>query len=94
MDDREVTEAEALIGDEADAFMRSELGRTLLGIAEQDAAEAMEHLKRISPSETDKIREYQNTIWLAERFKGWLVELFDRGEQAIKILQHEDEVHE
>lgn len=94
MDDEETMAAEALIGADAEAFMNSELGRTILGIAEQEAKAATEDLKRIAVSETDKIRELQNIIWRAETFKQWLLELIDQGTHAVDILRHEAETYE
>lgn len=96
MDENEesVLAAEALIGDDAEAFIRSELGRTILGIAKQEAQSAMEQLKSASAADQDKIRALQNEIWRAEQFEDWLLELIDRGAQAIKIVQHEADTHE
>lgn len=86
--------AEALIGDEADAFMRSDLGRMLVGMAEQEGMAALDELKSVKITETDRIQELQNIVWRSEKFAGWLRELVSRGEQAIQTLQHEEADHE
>ena len=87
MDEDRTLAAEALIGDDSEAFMRSELGRTVLGIAELEAQDAIQELK--SASDLVHIRELQNRIWRAESFGSWLTELIDRGSQAIQAIQHE-----
>lgn len=86
--------AEALIGDEAEAFMNSELGRVVLGIAEQEAKVALEDLKSASVNDQERIRALQNTIWRCESFKQWLSELIDQGQQALEALRHDEDANE
>lgn len=80
--------AEAMLGKDAEEFIKSEIGRFLTGCAEQEVVEAMEYLKKVHPWRTRRIKELQNQIWRAESFKSWLAELVIRGKQA---LQHLDE---
>ena len=90
-EERETMVAEALIGDDAEAFFRSDLGKTIIGLAKQEADLAYAALKTTNPTDQDKIRELQNAIWRSERFEQWLGELISNGEQSLKILQYEDE---
>lgn len=83
--------AEAILGKDAEDFLASDVGRFLIGRAEQEVAEAMDELKRCHPWRTRKLRELQNRIWRAESVQGWLGELIIRGRQALSQLeQHED----
>jgi hypothetical protein len=79
--------AASILGKDAEQFLRSDLGRTLIGMAEQDAEEATESLKRVWPWRQRKIQQLQNQIWRAESFKGWLRELVIQGEQALQQLE-------
>lgn len=83
-------EAEILIGDDAEKFITSELGRTMIGIAENKKAEAQEKLARVSPWRRRRIAELQNEIWRAESFAAWLGELFVQGKQALQQLKEEE----
>jgi hypothetical protein len=85
--------AEAIIGDEADKFLRSDLGKAMLGIAEQEAMAATEELKKADPSKAESIRDLQNKIWRAEGFADWLRSLAHAGEIALKTMEI-DEAHE
>ena len=81
--------AEAEIGDQAKIFMDSELGRTLLGIAEQESETARRALGRVDPDNKKEIVRLQNEIALGERFPQWLNELFEKGNNALEIYRHE-----
>ena len=86
--------AEAEIGEEARVFLESDLGKCVLGMAEQEVLLAREMLEQVNPEDTKSIRELQNTIWKAKSFKNWLFELMDRGDAALKIYiqeKHEQE---
>lgn len=83
--------ASAAIGKDAEQFMKSELGRTLIGMARQDAAEAMEKLKTVWSWRTRRIRELQNQITQAERFEHYLIELAVRGQQSMQALEDPEE---
>lgn len=89
MTDEESLVAEALLGDEAKKFLTGELGRFLLGCAEQDAKLAASGLEDVDPSDQKKIRDLQNRVWRARSFEGWLNELVQRGEDAIKVYQQQ-----
>jgi len=75
--------AQGSIGADADDFMKSELGRTMVGLARVEAKVAMDALKAVDAEDVKGIRKLQNEIWLAERFEGWLVQLIMRGRQAL-----------
>ena len=83
--------AEALIGDEAEKFVQSELGRTILGMAKQEVEVAALDLKDCDLKDDKKLREIQNRIWRATQFEAWLVELISKGQEAMQTLAAQQE---
>lgn len=81
--------AEAMIGRDAEEFIRSDIGRYIIGCAEQEAQDALDQLKRVYPWRRRKITELQNKIWRAESIQSWLAELVIKGQQAIQQLDEE-----
>lgn len=79
--------AEAMLGKDAEEFLGSDLGRYMLGRAQQDEQEALELLAKVSPWRRRRITELQNRIRLAQNFKGWLIELVQVGKQAMDQLE-------
>lgn len=79
--------ASAVLGRDAEEFLASELGRYLVGRAEQDAAEAMDQLKRVHPWRRRKIQELQNTIRRSDSVRAWLAGLVIDGRSAIAALE-------
>ena len=83
--------AEAEIGEEARAFLQSELGRCLVGMAQQDAEEAREALATVDPTDIPNIRRLQNQALLGRRFEQYLAELVQRGNNALAIFKQQRE---
>ena len=83
--------AEAEIGDEARRFVESDLGKTLLGMAEQDLKLAQEALEIVNPIDTAKIVLLQNQAKLARNFNSWLAELITKGETALNVWKQQQE---
>lgn len=81
--------AEAMMGRDAEDFINSDIGKYIIGCAEQEEQEAMEQLKRVYPWRRKKITELQNKIWRAESIQSWLAELVIKGKQAISQLDEE-----
>lgn len=80
--------AEALIGDEAKKFVESDLGKVILGLAEQQILEAHEALEDADPSDTKTIMRLQNKAAMGRQFKSWLYELINAGENALEVYKH------
>lgn len=74
--------AEAILGRDAEEFLGTELGRYLLGRAQQEVEEAQEELSIVSPWRRRRIRDLQNKVWRAKSVKGWLSELIANGKSA------------
>jgi len=74
---------QAEIGDEARKFIESELGKALLDRADQQLKSAQELLETVDPTKTEEIRALQNKAQIARNFGEWIVELIDRGDNAL-----------
>lgn len=77
--------AEAEIGEEARKFVESDLGKTIIGMAQQDARAAEEALGDVDPTDIKAIVSLQNKIKLCRLFEQWLAELISRGNDAINV---------
>jgi len=86
MDDELIAAAE--LGDEAKRFLESDLGKCLLGMAQQEVALAQEKLERVSPTDVEAIRALQNQAQLGRQFEAWLLELLDKGNNALEVFKH------
>ena len=83
--------AEADLGRQVKEFLQSDIGRYLMGCAQQEHQAAMEALKRTSPWRRRRITELQNQAWRAESFMSWLRELLIRGRTAEgALVERED----
>lgn len=78
--------AEAAIGRDAEDFLKTDIGRYIIGRCEQEIDEAQELLSKVSPWRRRRIQELQNKIYRAKSLKGWLVELVDSGKAAEAVL--------
>lgn len=78
------------LGFQAEAFLRSDIGRYLVSRAEAQIEEAVEVLKEADPEDPKAIRALQNTITVAESVQYWLADVIQQGENAQQQL-HEGE---
>lgn len=83
--------AEADLGRQAKEFLQSDIGRYLLGCAQQEHQAALDGLKKTSPWRRRRITELQNQAWRAESFMGWLRELVIKGRSAEGALTQGEE---
>ena len=81
--------AEAELGEESRNFLNGNLGKCILGIAEQQVRQAQIALGEVDPDDKKTIVSLQNEIKLGERFPSWLVELLKNGENAMSIYKQE-----
>lgn len=79
--------AEAELGERAREFLASELGRLMVGYADQDATDALTELVKISPTDTDGIRSLQTKAQMGQQFKMWLADTVTRGDNAIALFR-------
>ena len=83
--------AAAELGEEARRFLESDLGKCLLGMAQQEVALAQEALERVDPADTEAVRKLQNQAMLGRQFEQWLLELLDKGESALEVFKQQNE---
>lgn len=81
--------AEAMLGQDAEEFIQSDLGRYVLARAEEEEQAAQEILAKVSPWRRRRITQLQDQIWRARSFKSWLAELVFSGKQALQQLEEE-----
>ncbi len=74
------------LGEEAERFITSPLGKFMIERAEGEVEEAVEALKVIDPSEAGEIRILQNKIKTGEDFQYWLAEAVQAGANAIEAI--------
>ena len=87
MNDLEQMSAEAEIGEEARKFLESDLGKCLCGMAKQEVDAAVLEFDQIDPGDIKKIRELQLRVKFGLSFQNWLVELFEKGNEAMQAFQ-------
>ena len=90
-DPQNVLLAQGAIGAEAEEFLRSDLGKTVLGLARQEAMTALSKLRTTLCWRSRKIRELQNVVWRAEAFEGWLKTLIAQGQQSLREYDRRQE---
>lgn len=73
------------MGEDARAFLESNLGRCLLGMAQQEILAAQQELECVDPTDTKKVCELQNKAWRSRQFEAWLRELVANGESAVAL---------
>ena len=81
--------AAAELGEESRKFLESDLGRCILGMAQQEVQAALEALEVTPANETEKIRELQFQARFGRRFEHWLHELLDEGESAMNVFKQQ-----
>lgn len=83
--------AEAALGRDAREFMDTDLGRYMVGCAQQDYAAAMAKLKTVAWWRRRKIVELQNEARWAESFMVYLRDLIIKGKAAELALEEREE---
>jgi len=83
--------AEITLGDEAKKFFNSDIGRFILGRATEEIDQALSEFKDIDPTDDKGIRNLQQKIAVAEKLPIWLNECIVEGEQAMAVIDQEEE---
>jgi len=86
----DLTVDRAKLGVEAEAFMRSTLGRYLLERAELDISQGYEKLFKVSPSDTTGNIEARMAIQVPMDFIKWIREVVESGKLAVDELHDEE----
>jgi hypothetical protein len=77
----------AVLGEQIESFLRSDVGKYLQARASRVYNSAVEDFKRVDPSDTNKVRQIQADMWKAEAFEGWLTQGIQEGLTSLGILQ-------
>lgn len=96
MDDTQILIATELLGDEAKAFVKSNIGKYLSGCAEQEVEEAKRELLALDPYSIHSLNELQAKIAsiqmrarVALLIDGYLTEVITKGTQASQQLDQQ-----
>ena len=84
--------AEAVLGRDVHDFLTSELGRYIIGCAEQEYRDAVLKLETVPAWRWRRVRELQNQMWRAKSLLAWLRDLLTAGASAEHVL--DDMEHE
>ena len=83
--------AAAELGEEARNFLKSDLGRLILGFAQQETDMAKEKLLTVDPQDTDAIRGLQRQADFAAKFEQWLLGIIQDGEQSMAAFKQQQQ---
>jgi hypothetical protein len=89
MDITDEVKAVVIIGDDAEEFLSTELGKVLLGMVKQEVDVAALEMKDVDLKDDKKLRDIQNRIWRATQFEAWLRELIHNGREALQAYQQQ-----
>ena len=80
--------AAAELGEEARMFIESDLGKVMLGLADQQVLAALDAMEDVDPTDTEAIRKLQNKAKMGRQFRAWLYELLDDGQNAMEVFKN------
>ena len=83
----EIENRTILLGDDAEEFFKSDLGRYVLESALEEINLAVTKLKTVSPWDTNAIIELQTKIRIAEAAPGWLNDAIRAGRERLELRQ-------
>jgi copper homeostasis protein CutC len=81
----------AVLGSQVEQFLETDIGKYLVGRAENQAAEAMDMLKRTAPWRKNRIQQLQNAVLTAENFQKWLGEAYSEGLHSLHTIEGDTE---
>ena len=81
----------AVLGSQVEQFLETDIGKYLVGMAENVALEAMDQLKRTAPWRKTRIQQLQNTILTAENFQKWLGQAYSEGLHSLHTIEGDTE---
>ena len=78
------------LGVEAEAFLKSALGKKLEELAVADIDEAFDEFKSVDPEDAKAVRAIQFKAQVAGTALTWLLEIVESGEQAERVLKDQE----
>lgn len=79
--------AQILIGDDAEVFKESDLGKVILGMARQDLEKAIHDFDACHLKDESRLLELKVEIRTAKRFEQYLDELITRGREVLEATK-------
>lgn len=79
--------AEAMLGRDAEQFLKTDLGRFMLERAMEEERDALEALASVWPWRRRRIQDLQAKLWRARSFQNWMGELISAGRQALEQME-------
>lgn len=76
--------AQVIIGDDAETFVASDLGKTCLGMAKQDFESAMHAFCDVDLTDTKAVAKIQQDARVSRALDQYLSELIQRGREALQ----------
>lgn len=84
-------EQQIVVGDDAENFVLTNLGKAMLEIADKDADAAALEFAECDLTNQDKVAKIQQDLRTAMRFPSYLAELVQRGREALTAYQQQEE---
>jgi hypothetical protein len=81
----------AVLGEQIDQFLKSDVGQYLLQHAAEQEEQGLEELRRVKCTDATAVWEAQNKVWVAEKFRTWLDEAIRAGLKAQMILEDRED---
>lgn len=91
MDDKDLLYASAVLGEQIESFLRTDVGKYLHARSIRVYNAAVDEFKVCKPTDTSEIIRIQADMWKAEAFLGWLSQGVQEGLTALKILEGMDD---
>ena len=80
----------AAFGEDVEVFLHTEIGKYLIGRAEEQRGIALEALAQVDPENPKAIRDQQFRIMVADSIQTWLAEAITDSRNAKQILFGEE----
>ena len=81
----------AVLGEQVEQFMNSDIGRYLLQHAMAEEQRGIEELKSLDCNDVIGMRRAQNRAWRGDNFRIWLEEAISAGLKARMILEDRED---
>lgn len=89
-DEAEILLDVAVLGEQIEQFLKSDIGKYLSEHAEEVISEGMNELKVADCNDAKAVWTAQNKVWLGERFRHWIKEAVTAGLKAREILEERE----
>lgn len=80
----------AVLGEQVDQFLKSDVGRYLLEQAEAEERQGILELRVVDCNNAEAVRKAQNKAWRGEHVKLWLNNAISAGLKARMILEERE----